>query len=432
MNTRRYGLVVCTLLSLVPALAGCEDEFLTSASINRMRLLGMRVRPDGDPERAWVRPGDSGRVDFSVAFGLPGKDDPERANPVADVKSMMIHCAKAEILDGQPQCAEVVALAIAAQQAVDAGVPDDAGPPVTQEQIDATLMALREGIECGDVSDDERPFKLAQLAISNIPVTTMAARLECPHDEVGNPLRQLFEMPGDYRALEAGTKLGLAPVPERLIQGVVCEYGEPIFKSEPPFFGCRYEVGSNANLPNRAPIAEVFFYTVGVEVAGQTNHHPSFAVNDPIRRANLTGSTEAPTPAAWTREPLPATCDGVATDGPLGSLVVDYGSKSTISVGVNAARETYGMPERKEVYQIEAFASYGELDRRFSIIDDLDAVLPDGSDGDKAVIEVEWEHGAKPVPSKNTLVRFQFLIRDGRGGFVIDERWLCMCPDRRC
>ncbi len=429
MNTRRYGLVVCTLLSL---LAGCEDEFLTSASINRMRLLGMRVRPDGEPERAWVRPGDSGRVDFSLAFGLPGKDDPERANPLADVKSMMIHCTKAEILDGQPQCAEVIALAVAAQQAIDAGVPDDAGPPVSQEQIDATLMALREGIECGDPNDDERPFKLAQLAISNFPVTTMPARLECPHDAFNNPLRQLFEMPGDYRTLEAGARLGLAQIPERLVQGVVCEYGEPIFKSEPPFFGCRYEVGSNPNLPNRAPIAEVFFYSVGVEQAGQTNHHPLFAVNDPIRRAGLTGTGQAPEPAAWADEPVPATCDGLTTDGPLANFIVDYGAKSNIAVGVSAARETYGMPERKEVYQIEAFVNYGELDRRFSVVDDLDDVVPDGADGDKAVIEVEWEHGEKPVPSRNTLVRFQFLIRDGRGGFVIDDRWLCMCPNRSC
>lgn len=400
-------------------LAGCEDEFLTGASITRMRLLAGKVIIDGDSERAWLRSGDSGRFDFTVAFADPAREMPARPNRLRDVKSMVINCTKGLSINGQPQCAEVLALAQVPDEEPDAGA--DAGPAVSPEQIEATVAALRAGIDCGDPDDNERPFKLAQLAIGNVPVTTMSARLECPHDEIGNPLRQLFDVPAEYRSLEAGTKLGLSTVPDRLVQGVICEYGEPIFKSEAPFFGCRYEVGSDPALPNRAPTAEVFFYSMGVEGDGVTNNHPKFG-DVPLRIRDAQSTVQ---PREWVSEAtIPDDCAGV-TDP---ELVRDFGAKSTIRITTEAMREIAStLPDKREVYQVEGYSTFGELERQFSVLDDLDT---------EPFVDVEWDHGKRPregnVQVGGKRVDFYFVIRDGRFGTAIETRSFCLCAGKRC
>lgn len=407
---------------------GCADEFLTGASITRMRLLGAQVIIDDAPERAWLRPGDNGRVSFELAFADPAKNDPARGNPVNNVRSMFLSCTEGDIGTGQAQCAEVLFLFDAYRRFqngefdVDAGLPDGGAPPappISAEDIESTFAALERGVGCddrGDLGDPNNPdddipdyFGNASSGIRQVRVTPQAASLTCID---GAPRVSPLTLVNDYVG------------PDRLIQGVVCEYGEPVFKSAPPFFACRYEVGSNPNLPDRAPVAEVFFATIGVERDGLSNNHPRFAVNDPIGLSNFTAAPPKPTPRAWTAEALPADCSAV-TDT---TRIRDYGRKSLITLGVAANREQVSaMPLPLETHQVEAYSTFGELDRQFAVVDDSDPLVADGTDGEKAVVEFEWNHGKLPLPAKNTLVRFHFLIRDGRGGFTQETRWLCLC-----
>jgi len=421
-RTKWLGVVMSLAL-----LTSCADEFLTGASITRMRLLGAQVIIDGAPGRAWLRAGDNGRAAFSLAFPNPAKDDPARANPVSSVRSMFLSCTEGDIGTGQPQCAEVLFLFEAYRRFqagefdVDASLPDGGAPPqspISAEDIEATFAALERGVGCddrGDVGDPNDPdddvpdyFGNAASGIRQVTLTSQAASLTCVNRAPGVPLT----LAADY----AG--------PDRLIQGVICEYGEPVFQLDPPFFACRYEVGSDPNLPNRAPIAEVFFVTVGVERDGVSNDHPRFAVNDPIALSNFAATAPKPTPRAWTDEAVPADCSAV-TDP---TRIRDYGRKSLITLGVAANREEISaVPLRLEPHQVEAYSTFGEIDRQFSVVDDLDPLVADGTDGDKVVVEFEWNHGKLPLPAKNTLVRFNFLIRDGRGGFAEETRWLCLC-----
>lgn len=422
MITRRiHWLGVLLSLAL---LTSCADEFLTGASITRMRLLGAQVIIDDAPERAWLRPGDNGRVSFALAFPGPAASDPPRANPVSSVRSMFLSCTEGDIGTGQPQCAEVLFLfeAYRRYQAgefnVDAGLPDGGAPPpppISAEDIEATFGALERGVGCddrGDIGDPTDPnddvpdyFGNASRGIRQVALTPQAPELRCVDRVPGVPL----ELAPNYVG------------PKRLIQGVICEYGEPVFQIAPPFFACRYEVDSDPNLPSRAPIAEVFFVSVGVEEDGATNNHPQFGAT-PLTIANHSATLRDTDFRPWPSVTLPADdCAGVSAGGEIS--VVEFGRKSVVRIELEAMRELVNAESGgRETYQVEAYSTFGELDRQFSIIDDLDL---------EPIVDVEWAHGERPRVGGRQIggkrVDFYFVIRDGRGGFAIENRSVCVC-----
>lgn len=408
-------------------LAACNDPFDSGSSIQRMRLLGGRVNIDNDAERAWVRPGDAYGVKFALVFADPKPGEPVRAEPINDVRSMFLTCTKVDIGTGQAQCAEVLFMLnlYARYQAGEFDLPDGgmpAGPIVSQEDIDKTFEALRLGVGCSD----QETIGNANAGIRQITLNEQAPRLVCS------------DFPSAQEDLASNYTGG-----DRLVQGVICEYGEPIFQLDPPYFGCRYEIGSNAALPDRAPITEIVGFTTRVEQDGLTNQHPKFELvaddregapaplRVPFEIAPVDAANTNPEYDDW--NPLLATasvddnCTGVNASGVV--PVKAFGEKSSIRIPVEAMRELISTdPERREIYQIEHFTTFGKLERQFSIIDDLDT---------EPVAEVEWEHGAQPEDDEGNLitakrVQFYFLIRDGRGGFVIDQRSACVCVEGRC
>lgn len=431
MNTRRRlsAFLVCAVLGGLAVLGACADEFLTGASIVRMRLLGGKVIVDGDPDRAWVRPGDEGRVELKLAF--PDREATDmRTDPTRDVRSMILSCTKADIGTDQAQCAEVLFLFQLAelyrngQLGADAGMPDGGAPPleISQEDIDATFAALERGVGCDDrgeivgevddpndnIPDDDIPnyFGNASAGIRLVPLTAQPASLSC----VDRLPTTAFSLASDYTD------------GDRLVQGVICEYGEPVFQLEAPFFSCRYEVGSDPRLPNRKPIAEIFQLTIGVERDGATNLHPRFD-DAPFAIADDNESVVTPVFQQWNTPTavLPIDCAGASTRDDV--IVKDFEDKSLVRVTLEAMRELRSTdPDVRENYQVEAFSTFGELDRQFSVFDDLDTT---------PVIELEWEHGKRPRRNGELAggkrVDFHFLIRDGRGGFAYETRTLCLC-----
>ena len=416
------------LLGLL-VLGGCADEFLTGASITRMRLLGGKVIIDGDPDRAWVRPGDEGRVELKLAF--PDRETGDmRTDPTRDVRSLILSCTKADIGADQAQCAEVLelfklaALYQSGQLGDDAGMPAGGPPPIeiTEEQIDATFEALARGVGCDDrgmvvgevddptddIPDDDIPdyFGNAAAGIRFVRSTAQPANLGC----VDRLPTTAFSLAPDYIGRD------------RLVQGVICEYGEPVFQLEAPFFSCRYEVGSDPLLPNRKPVAEIFQLSIGVERDGATNAHPKFA-DAPFEIADNNDSVVTPIFEPWSAPTavLPTDCEGASARDDV--LVKNFEDKSVVRITLEAMRELRSTdPDVREVYQVEAFSTFGELERQFSIFDDLDAT---------PVIELEWDHGKRPRLNGELVggkrVDFHFLIRDGRGGFAYETRTLCLC-----
>lgn len=425
-------------LSALVLLTGCEDEFLTGASITRMRLLGADLSIDGDDERAWLRPGDSATLDMRLAFADAEASDATR-DPNDDVRSMILHCASGAVGSGQPTCAETLYLLeefgrISQGGGGDAGVPG-ADDPVVQAAIEA--LAAGVGCDADEPENDPQqlePLATTALALRNAPVTAQPARLYCPGDlnnGRGDPLRIVFDLADDYATAPAESPYRNA---DRLVQGVICEFGEPFFKLQAPYFGCRVPEDQDTwpdSWPKREPIAEVFFYTLAVERDGVSNQQPRFANVNPIGIAELNEAMPNRMPSPWSDDAIPDSCDEV-TDV---NHIADFGDISVITIGAAANRDVTSaagvMPERRETHQIETFSTYGELERQYSVVDDLDELVPDGDGATKALLQIEWEHGELPVPYVNKLVRFYFVIRDQRGGFALQTRWMCLCRGGR-
>ena len=71
----------------------------------------------------------------------------------------------------------------------------------------------------------------------------------------------------------------------------------------------------------------------------------------------------------------------------------------------------------RESLQVTSLATAGEMQRTFSFIDE-----------DHDVVDVEWLAPTEGTPLDGTRVRFEFVMRDGRGGLTRERRQLCLLP----
>jgi hypothetical protein len=71
----------------------------------------------------------------------------------------------------------------------------------------------------------------------------------------------------------------------------------------------------------------------------------------------------------------------------------------------------------RENLQVTSLATAGEMQRTFSFIED-------GRD----VVDVEWLPSLEGTPSDGERVRFEFAMRDGRGGMDRVRRQVCLLP----
>jgi hypothetical protein len=71
----------------------------------------------------------------------------------------------------------------------------------------------------------------------------------------------------------------------------------------------------------------------------------------------------------------------------------------------------------RESLQVTSLATAGEMQRTFTFIDD-----------ERDVVDVEWLPPTEGTPLDGERVRFEFVMRDGRGGLARVRRQLCLLP----
>lgn len=71
----------------------------------------------------------------------------------------------------------------------------------------------------------------------------------------------------------------------------------------------------------------------------------------------------------------------------------------------------------REALQVTGLSTAGEMQRTFTFIDESDDVA-----------DVEWLPPEEGTPADGTRVRFEFVMRDGRGGLDRVRRQLCLLP----
>jgi hypothetical protein len=71
----------------------------------------------------------------------------------------------------------------------------------------------------------------------------------------------------------------------------------------------------------------------------------------------------------------------------------------------------------RESLQVTGLATAGEMQRTFTFIDEADDVA-----------DVEWLPPLEGTPADGTRVRFEFSMRDGRGGLDRVRRQVCVLP----
>ncbi|MCA9532865.1 MAG: hypothetical protein KC593_04270 [Myxococcales bacterium] len=88
-----------------------------------------------------------------------------------------------------------------------------------------------------------------------------------------------------------------------------------------------------------------------------------------------------------------------------------------------SSRETYDalvddvLTPVRESLQVTSLATAGEMQRTFTFIDD-----------ERDVVDVEWLPPTEGTPLDGERVRFEFVMRDGRGGLARVRRQVCLLP----
>jgi hypothetical protein len=183
-----------------------------------------------------------------------------------------------------------------------------------------------------------------------------------------------------------------------LVAGAICVDGTPSF--DPVLVTLTVPITSATDVPNRQPTLQ----------------------DDALR----IGDTPWPAPADLDALPLEGCAEGAA-DPAVPRIVVSDGTKELHVVLAEDDREAItvmrGDPPTpfatRETLQLSHFATGGELDRQFSVVEA-------GDTGDALDVEVDWDPpAAEDVSPRGTLVRFHFVLRDLRGGTSWVSRAVC-------
>jgi hypothetical protein len=365
--------VYLLLLALAAALpCGCLEDLPEIWQIEDTRVIGARIDVAADPERAWVKPGETAEVSLRVVH-------PDLFHTSDELRMMTIVCTPFPVGVGPPLCLEMLQLMEGiggpGGEAPDAQALDALGP-VTCEQIEglggelAGLLAAL-GIEIGCIEGEPR-FEV-----------TVPEQVEAQ---------------------------------ERLVRGVLCDRGEPFLDpTTEALFGCELQKGGE-EIP--------FALTVPIQTGEETNRHPSLAgasitVDNVDNKDWPTATRQELTaygqPASTDGEPF-FDCDRAEQDKRI--LQVEKGTRTLRVEVLPADFEPYQEEgeERREELRFAVYATEGKLQRGRSVLQADDKPLAFG---------LEWETPGK-VDKDGTLVRFFFAVRDQRGGFDSTERALCV------
>jgi hypothetical protein len=347
---------------LAAVLGGCADDLPKATKIERMRVLGARLEVVGDEQRVTPRPGEDVRVTLPTVF-------PALERSVDDVQTMLIRCTTpTQFTGGLPIC----------QEFLDAALGQDSADVAAAIDMDTRLV-------CG-----EFPLIAERQEFQGVALWCLG----------GQPQAEL-RIPEGIRS-------------DALFLGVVCEDGAPFLDpSEPTLFGCDGDAEAEAILVNgQIPVLR------GDDSVA--NHNPSLAPSELLMDLG-------PWPA-WdpSEQELPPSdnCLGTARREDDDYLrVADIGDHEiTIRYDADAREDDEeGEPESLE---FTVFATDGEMERRFTLFNRFDDdELVDGFFEDS----LEWDPGAADdVRSGGKIVRFFITLRDGRGGFDMATRVVCV------
>lgn len=157
-------------------------------------------------------------------------------------------------------------------------------------------------------------------------------------------------------------------------------------------------------------VATVRLARDGVELA---NHNPALSAD----AATIAG-------APWPAPAADAECASLpslsAADGEVElALAIDPAQREPYRERLSDGTTR----DRLEDLQISHFTTAGSLDRQFSVIE--------GDDDAPATIQVAWippDAEDLEIPAEGMLVRFVFVVRDGRGGLDLARRQACLVP----
>ena len=353
------------ILLCLASLSACQIDLPAASEIERMRVLTAYAEVEGEPERASPAPGETARVTWSMAYPDHAQDDSELA-------SLFYVCTAPELFSGTPICQEFIDLAQAGAGEASAALGGSLG-----------VGSLPDCARDPDREWDLGPFRL--VCVTGTP------RLD-------------IKIPDNYKASA------------KLMQGVICRNGTPRFElADQPRLVCDDGPARNAERE------EISVYgTVPVQYDSKTeNHNPrtdgfQLLFGDP--------------PAMWDasdelldEEVSDEACEELARSGRL--LLSDdhrVAREEEITLGYDAdAREAFeGKPEP---LTFSAYTTFGSLSARFTVF------RSDAKPPLKRVIKWELSDEEREQLKKSSkFVRFYFTVQDGRGGYAITRRDLCV------
>jgi hypothetical protein len=347
-------------------IAGCEDDLPKATLIEHMRVLGARTEVVGDEARSTPRLGEIAMLNWAVTYPeLTASDD--------DLSSLFLVCTAPTTFAGTPACEELIEAAQAGESPID--VPSD----------ETTYSC--EGRE-GDT-----------VQFGGIKLTCLSGT---PRVEVA--------IEDDF------------PAAAKLVQGVICRNGTPELDLQSSV-GVRCDPKPGADESQVESIAVYGTVSVAREESDE-NLNPS---RDRIELYLRVPNSGAPMP--WLASPPDQTLEQLEQACVDGTSPRRDRFRQFISIG-------YGPDDEDEELQFSTVATYGEMSRRFTVIEpedrsdnpaaDEEAV---SEDDDIRPSEFAWSPTAdqrSELEDEPQLVRFYISVLDGRGGFDVATRELCV------
>jgi hypothetical protein len=198
----------------------------------------------------------------------------------------------------------------------------------------------------------------------------------------------------------------------RLVQGIICRNGIPQLDLESPTgASCRKKPSAK-----QSDFEEITVYgTVNVATkSSEENENPSIALAELSVR-----TSESSKPRPWNPAPADALPDLVRDCSKASSDVILPTNGYPVVIQVDYPEKA--PHERDEDLVFSTYTTLGELSRRFTVFE---------STGEKVdAPDLTWELSEDErteLVGKPKLVRFYFTVVDGRGGFDVTARELCI------
>ncbi|HET6332773.1 MAG TPA: hypothetical protein VFG30_06145 [Polyangiales bacterium] len=197
----------------------------------------------------------------------------------------------------------------------------------------------------------------------------------------------------------------------RLVQGIICRNGIPQLDLESP-------TGASCKpKSSRDDFEEITVYgTVNIATkADEENENPAIAKAKLRLRA-----TEFGDPIDWNPTPAEALPDLEEDCSTASSEILPKSPGFTGVILIDYPKQTASR-ERDEDIVFSTYATFGELSRRFTVFESTGVEV----DAPKLTWKLSEEERTELVGNPR-LVRFYFTVVDGRGGFDITTRELCV------